>query len=1058
MSAASISAVILRAIVLIRSDSIYGPRLLNSWLPAETWLEVIIKMGHIDANITFTTRHFNTALSKSPLYGPAMSRFDGSNTTGIFRVTFQHRHFYYLTLETKQAVYPSPLNKAWSEKVQEVAANVLIIPSTRARPATVDSVTVLLATSNQESANGEEREEQSDSKRQRMESLRVSLSYWPSSHEACQLFLPNSRNGTSDSADESDSDSSCIETAQEALERRIVKLQAVHDTEDSWRSIVKGGDPDNYCTKTEVFEIRQRATFLCVAYKLALKHMSGWTWYDCCKEACKILNDIGFKQATFHRTVAEWNIIYRKLECFPHPNAYVQCGKRPLPRLLEIYPQAKDQIVSFSINKLATLTIEAVHDLIVSTIIPNLANQWEKETNDDADEVPIEDQQHLQDIDTSIEYTTNTSNANAPQQRSQEQQDSLIQAFLRAHGLQCMSLSTTYRWLRMLGFDRDSRKKSFYVDGHERKDVVDSRVVFCERYLTTLEPYCRRWVQYPISKCLAIQGLDVKFGYSYFDIVRNEEVIEFHVDYWNRHGKQGAAGQEPGIQPTTSIRVSAMARPIMIVGQDESVFAQYLLGGKTWIGPNGQRPLLPKSEGDGYMLSAFVSREFGFGRTLTEQELARVNEKRRANGATYIDTQAAMEIQGTIYKKQLSESPFVKYLFIGANNEGYWNSFHMSLQLEDVVDCLKVLYPEFDLVFLFDHSQGHARQRENALSALYMSKSYGGAQPVMRETVMMTEEGYLGRHLPELRVADSQSMVFRADDIGPWYLSPTQQALQRHDRPTGKTKSVEKSKKELLDALKERGVVLQQQRGYTKKELQDFARHNGIDLCEIKEVIKPGWEGKPKGLLQVLGERGLIDRGMLDKYTVNGRKHPVTGAMDLQYSLRHIMGSCKDFQEEETALQFLGTQLGVSVLLTPKFHAELAGEGVEYSWAHSKSYYRRMPLSRKRGRENFKQLVRESTCPVNVLPKERIEKFASRARAYICTYHHLDQQQRKIQAALDAGSDQNTDDSTPSVVKQELLFKEIESLSKDLKCHRAVIDFDSAFVNAELRYAQITGN
>jgi hypothetical protein len=156
---------------------------------------------------------------------------------------------------------------------------------------------------------------------------------------------------------------------------------------------------------------------------------------------------------------------------------------------------------------------------------------------------------------------------------------------------------------------------------------------------------------------------------------------------------------------------------------------------------------------------------------------------------------------------------------------------------------------------------------------------------------------------------------------------------------------------------------------------------------------------------------------------LNGRKHPVTGATDLQYSLRHIMGGCKDFQEEKTALQFLGTQLGVSVLLTPKFHTELAGEGVEYR-AHSKSYTRRMPLSRKRGRENFKQLVRESACPVNVLPKERIEKFASRARAYICTYqHHLDQQQRKIQAALDAGSDQNTDNSTPSVVKQEFLFK-----------------------------------
>ena len=37
----------------------------------------------------------------------------------------------------------------------------------------------------------------------------------------------------------------------------------------------------------------------------------------------------------------------------------------------------------------------------------------------------------------------------------------------------------------------------------------------------------------------------------------------------------------------------------MIVGQDEScVFAQYLLEAKTWAGPKGQQPLLPKSEGD----------------------------------------------------------------------------------------------------------------------------------------------------------------------------------------------------------------------------------------------------------------------------------------------------------------------------------------------------------------------------------------------------------------------------------------------------------------------------
>jgi hypothetical protein len=80
------------------------------------------------------------------------------------------------------------------------------------------------------------------------------------------------------------------------------------------------------------------------------------------------------QQATFYRTIAKWNIIYRKLESFPHPNTYVkQCGKRPLPQLLEMFPDAKDQIVAFGVKSLATLTIEGVLDLIVSTPIPRLA-------------------------------------------------------------------------------------------------------------------------------------------------------------------------------------------------------------------------------------------------------------------------------------------------------------------------------------------------------------------------------------------------------------------------------------------------------------------------------------------------------------------------------------------------------------------------------------------------------------------------------------------------------------------------------------------------------------
>ncbi len=432
---------------------------------------------------------------------------------------------------------------------------------------------------------------------------------------------------------------------------------------------------------------------------------------------------------------------------------------------------------------------------------------------------------------------------------------------------------------------------------------------------------------------MTLKDINVELGHRYFDIISNEDRIEFHIDDWNQ-----TAGREE-IEASTSILVSSKARPIMIVGQDESVFAQYLLGAKTWITPKGQRPLLPKSEGDGYMLSAIVSREFGFGRLLTSDELGKENLERRASEATYTDTHAAMEILGTINKAVLTDPPFVKYLYIGVNNEGYWNSYHMSLQFEDVVDCLKVLYSNFDFVFMFDHSQGHACKREHALSAQQMSKSYGGAQPRMRDTTILAEEGFLGPHLPMLGVADTQSLIFTVDDSGSWYLTPDQRAIQRHNRPTGKTKHVERSKKLLLEALKDKGVTLQQQRGYAKKELQDFARNNCIGLYDQKEQISPGWEGQPKGLLQVLAERGLIERDSLEKCTLEGQKDAITGKVDLQYSLRNLMAECSDFKDEETALQYLGTQLGVMVLLTPKFHAELAGKGVKYSWAHAKAFY-----------------------------------------------------------------------------------------------------------------------
>jgi hypothetical protein len=85
---------------------------------------------------------------------------------------------------------------------------------------------------------------------------------------------------------------------------------------------------------------------------------------------------------------------------------------------------------------------------------------------------------------------------------------------------------------------------------------------------------------------------------------------------------------------------------------------------------------VPESDGNGCMLSAFVSQEFGFGRPLTCEELMVINTTRFRK--QYLDTQTAVEVTMTFYKPSLTHSPFVKYLFIGANEKGYWNSSYGS--------------------------------------------------------------------------------------------------------------------------------------------------------------------------------------------------------------------------------------------------------------------------------------------------------------------------------------------------------------------------------------------
>jgi hypothetical protein len=152
----------------------------------------------------------------------------------------------------------------------------------------------------------------------------------------------------------------------------------------------------------------------------------------------------------------------------------------------------------------------------------------------------------------------------------------------------------------------------------------------------------------------------------------------------------------------------------------------------------------------------------------------------------------------------------------------------------------------------------------------------------------------------------------------------------------------------MLAALQGKGIVASGK----AKELKIVCENNGIRTVILEQKKEEGWEGKPKGMLQILWERGWINPQRWQDYTVNGKKDALGRTID-ESSLKFHLGNCDDFINEESMLQYYGRLLGVAVDPTPKCHCELAGEGIKYSWAASKTKYQRFPVGVKKGKEQF---------------------------------------------------------------------------------------------------------
>ena len=164
--------------------------------------------------------------------------------------------------------------------------------------------------------------------------------------------------------------------------------------------------------------------------------------------------------------MANWNISFRKQGKFAHPNPNVANGLKPKPALFEYFPQAAADAYNFVLDKLEVFSVEMLREHIIDTLIPGLLAEAKR------DGVP---------------------------------EDSLEYQLLRKYKENAPSPSTIYiyQWVGYLGFRRDHKKKSYYVNGHEHLAQKKHGSWFTNEYLTVIEPYSHRWVQITkVRSCL----------------------------------------------------------------------------------------------------------------------------------------------------------------------------------------------------------------------------------------------------------------------------------------------------------------------------------------------------------------------------------------------------------------------------------------------------------------------------------------------------------------------------------------------------------------------------
>jgi len=363
---------------------------------------------------------------------------------------------------------------------------------------------------------------------------------------------------------------------------------------------VEGEEIDEDTSEHQRWTVQQKIIVLTLALIQAEDKMESLkNWDACCESAVNQARLLGMKTAKC--TVRNW---YQEFQKERNMKVKILPEKHNVPpfcsKIKMSQSQSNNTYVSTYMNCLKSCCVNS--EYIHETVMPKM-------TRESTGAVPT-DKVYINDV----------------------------KKLLGKYGLKTSSVSTVCWWMKCLGFKCAVRKKGYYVDGHEKPGTIEYRKHFVSRYLT-YERRAHRWIQIDAKESAATENKGLvsrDSGYRY-TTKNGEEMVEYHVDSCKEF--QERMNSETKFCGKLSVRMNKEEKPLIMFGHNKAIFKQYLLTKKSWYGPDGISVLVPKDDGQGVMISAFQSRELGFGVKLNQELLDEINFIRR--GKKYVDEEAA---------------------------------------------------------------------------------------------------------------------------------------------------------------------------------------------------------------------------------------------------------------------------------------------------------------------------------------------------------------------------------------------------------------------------------